>query len=100
MDLKGVVESYSDILPLVGFLNRRRITWSSENDPKSLLLTVLKNLMRNNTELKTMTKVFDTLHLDGSEEIFNTTNPGIVPQALKLHTPLLQSNDIAEHVFK
>jgi len=100
LDLEGVVTSFSDPAPLIGFLNRRRVAWVPSAHPRALLVSSLRSNIRQKYGVRTMRDVFSMLHYDGSENVYPSSSERIAPAALKLQTPMLKSKDVIADVFK
>lgn len=100
LDLEGVVISYSDPAPLIGFLNRRRIAWVPSAHPRKLLVSCLRSILRQKYSTRVMRDVFGMLHYDGSETVFPTNTNKMPPAALKLQNPMLKPKDVASDVFR
>ena len=100
LDLEGVVTSYSEPAPLIGFLNRRRVAWVPTAHPRHLLIASLCSVIRQHHSVHVMRDVFSMLHYDGSETVYPPNTDKITPAALKLQTPMLKSKEVITDVFK
>ena len=100
LDLEGVVTSYSEPAPLIGFLNRRRVAWIPTAHPRHLLVSTLRSVIRQHHSVHVMREVFSMLHYDGSETVYPPNADKITPAALKLQTPMLKSKEVIADVFK
>lgn len=94
-----MVASFTAPNLLVGFLNRRRPGVHSNEDPRDLLLEVLRRIFRRKESRQDLRQIFNTLHMDGSEDLFQDKGDKPAPPSLKLQSSLLDVRDIYKEVL-
>lgn len=99
LNLPAVIASFTASNPLVGFLNRRRPGVHTNGHPRDLLLEVLRKILRRRESRQDLRHIFDTLHMDGSEDLFQEKGDKSAPLSLKLQSSLLEPRDMYKEVL-